>query len=359
MSRSLAPLAAVGAIAVLGASVLIAQPRTVPPVESTIVNMISDFADSHPDWAVLREQRADAATVALNHARHMNPDTVGMQDDLSAGGHGIPGVEHLADGRLALTCASCHRQDAAGRYMEPISFDRHCLSCHEGDLPRVGDQRVPHGDMSALVDQVNLYLLRQQLDALNKSGGRVGSMPGSVAFVAMLGAGMLGEGSTDLLALRPPPPPSSGNDAAPATPTGQDIDAILAEARHSEFAKLKTNCMKCHTKDSITPAPRRPKGEPFDVAPPMIPTRWLDRSVFSHQSHRALNCLECHAQAAVGEKTSDIMLPSIDSCRSCHAPAAGVRSDCVMCHLYHPPLEPQPSGSITIKEYAGAGSRQK
>ncbi len=352
-----AGLLVAGVLTVLGASMLIAQPRTVPPIESTVVNMISDFADSHPDWAVLRQERKDAATVALNHARHMNPDTVGMQDDLSGGGDRLDGVGSLADGRLTLTCASCHQQDAAARYMKPISFDRHCVACHEGDLPKVGDERVPHGDMPALVDLVNRHLLREQLDEMSKSASIAAPSSTVGALVTVLGAGMLGDGAGDLLAFRPPP--RGGGSEAPAAPVGMDVDAILAEARHSEFAKLKTNCMKCHTKESITPAPRRPKGEPFDVAPPRIPDRWLDRSVFSHQSHRALNCLECHAQAATGEQTSDIMLPSIDSCRTCHAPAAGVRSDCVMCHLYHPPLEPQPQGSITIEEYAGAGREKK
>lgn len=308
-----------GALAVVGASVLVAQPRTTPPVEATVVNMISDFAESHPDWAVRREGRQDAATVAFNHARHMNPDTVGLQDDLTDSEAHVGAVEHLSDGRLSMTCASCHERDAAGRYMQPISFDRHCVSCHEGNLEPIGPRRAVHGDISELIEQVNHQLLGERLkDALAN------------------------------------PAAESDSPAEPET----DMDSLIAPERHRMFDQVLAGCGKCHFKAAVT-RPRRPKGEPFDIASPGIPDRWLNRSVFSHESHRAVTCLECHEQAITGEKTSDIMLPSIDSCRQCHTPAEGVRSDCVMCHLYHPPLEPQSPGTLTIEEYAATGREKK
>lgn len=356
MRRSAVTLAVSLPLVGLAGALLLAQPRTSPPIEPAVVNTISDFARSHPEWAVLRQDRKDVATVALNHARHMNPDTVGMQDDLTAAQGRVPGVEQLADGRRSLTCASCHQQDDAGRYMEPIAFDRHCRACHETDLPKVGEQRVPHGKMTAIVDHLNRHLLRQQLDRV-VGAQALHDPPSAGAWVTLLAAGLVGD--SEWMALRPPPR-GDGNEAAAPGPAAApvDVDAALAEARHEALESLKISCMKCHTKDSIQPAPRRPKGEPFEVAAPGIPDRWLHRSVFSHQAHRALTCVECHEQATRGEKTSDIMLPSIDSCRSCHAPAARVRSDCVMCHVYHPPLEPQPEGAITIEEYVGAAGRK-
>ena len=41
--------------------------------------------------------------------------------------------------------------------------------------------------------------------------------------------------------------------------------------------------------------------------------------------------------AATSTKTNDMLMPTIDVCRKCHnATAAGVRSDCLECHTYHP-----------------------
>ncbi|HLW64676.1 MAG TPA: hypothetical protein VKS79_05100, partial [Gemmataceae bacterium] len=55
----------------------------------------------------------------------------------------------------------------------------------------------------------------------------------------------------------------------------------------------------------------------------------------NHGSHRAMACTACHEKAQTSTQTSDVLLPKADLCKQCHNPAAGVRSDCVTCHLYH------------------------
>jgi predicted CXXCH cytochrome family protein len=71
----------------------------------------------------------------------------------------------------------------------------------------------------------------------------------------------------------------------------------------------------------------------------MVPERWLHHGNFHHQSHRAIACTECH-EAAKSTSTSDILLPSIATCRKCHGseaetPTTIVRDNCTMCHTYH------------------------
>jgi hypothetical protein len=67
--------------------------------------------------------------------------------------------------------------------------------------------------------------------------------------------------------------------------------------------------------------------------------RWFTSSVFDHESHRSVNCTDCHAGATGSSLTSDVLLPDIQSCVQCHH--AGGRdkmaasNNCVTCHVYH------------------------
>lgn len=103
-----------------------------------------------------------------------------------------------------------------------------------------------------------------------------------------------------------------------------------------------------------------PEGDPalFRVADPAIPDLWLTRSVFDHAAHTLMACTSCHAGTPASERTADILLPGIESCRACHSPAGhsprgggaaaagaspaslgsgGAPDNCVLCHVYHRP----------------------
>ena len=71
-----------------------------------------------------------------------------------------------------------------------------------------------------------------------------------------------------------------------------------------------------------------------EVAPPTLKARWFDRAVFSHEVHSSFSCQGCHAAAANSTKASDILLPGVAKCESCHRPK-GARSGCFECHTYH------------------------
>jgi hypothetical protein len=67
--------------------------------------------------------------------------------------------------------------------------------------------------------------------------------------------------------------------------------------------------------------------------------RWFTASVFDHESHRSANCTDCHAQAMTSTLTSDVLLPDIQTCVTCHHPGGrdqqAASNNCVTCHIYH------------------------
>ncbi|MEI9927133.1 MAG: cytochrome c3 family protein [Sphingomonas sp.] len=66
--------------------------------------------------------------------------------------------------------------------------------------------------------------------------------------------------------------------------------------------------------------------------------RYLQHGWFDHAAHRTEACASCH-DARMSANASDLLLPGIKTCRTCHggeASTAKVPSSCAMCHSYHP-----------------------
>jgi hypothetical protein len=104
-----------------------------------------------------------------------------------------------------------------------------------------------------------------------------------------------------------------------------------------ERGVVRHDCNHCHIEKK---GPRRTKDDDDLEGLPVfeetrIPQRWLTHARFSHQHHRMLDCTECHHDATKSKDTSDVLLPSVNSCQKCHNPSVGVRNDCVECHNYH------------------------
>ncbi|MEO7247210.1 MAG: cytochrome C, partial [Novosphingobium sp.] len=71
-----------------------------------------------------------------------------------------------------------------------------------------------------------------------------------------------------------------------------------------------------------------------------LQSRYMDHAWFDHRTHRQSPCSECHA-AAQSSSSSDLLLPGIKTCRTCHAggesaEAKKIPSGCADCHSYHP-----------------------
>jgi hypothetical protein len=80
------------------------------------------------------------------------------------------------------------------------------------------------------------------------------------------------------------------------------------------------------------------------------PRRWYVNSVFDHSQHRfthdskgkveALSCTTCHAKALASDTSTDVLLPGIENCVTCHHPptqnSPGAVVSCLACHpFYH------------------------
>ena len=324
-------------------------------------NSIHDFASDHPDWRILEEGPSDDTPLKMGHAYHMDPDTAQMQASLR-GWRGVLQKAGLSESeipirqisedpaRFSLTCTACHERDDGGRYMRPIRFEQHCAPCHPlGSIKVASDHRepLPHGSgIGKFLDGMASRKVIQSAASGKPAkprkkrrgpGGRRGSAP------------------------KPEPVTFESKQAAM-----QHFAKLVAQERDKLAARTKATCAKCHGSIKDLDAIRDPK----------IPDRGLDKSVFGHAAHRALDCTECHAGAAFTaaetdsgvekgdmgwtKHTTDIMLPSIDLCLECHAPTSaagsgGARSDCVMCHLYHvPALGPNQGGAFETDRAAHA-----
>ena len=94
--------------------------------------------------------------------------------------------------------------------------------------------------------------------------------------------------------------------------------------------------------------------------PSNSPRRWFVGSVFDHDAHRAMKCLECHGQAPVSADTSQVLMPVRDSCVQCHhsptSASRGAGADCQTCHLYHDrSRERLGNGGFTTHQLLGVG----
>jgi hypothetical protein len=91
-------------------------------------------------------------------------------------------------------------------------------------------------------------------------------------------------------------------------------------------------CGECHT-------PTFTGGRP-GVVPVTLVTRYMEHGWFDHKAHRQEKCTSCHL-AEKSSSSSDLLLPGIKDCRTCHlgeaTAEAKVPSGCAMCHSYHPP----------------------
>jgi hypothetical protein len=157
-------------------------------------------------------------------------------------------------------------------------------------------------------------------------------------------------------------------DAAGKKLAQERIGQQVHTAMETLFRGNKT-CLECHY--AVTPA--NPSGTlaalPQTIVPPKILTVHQPRARFDHSAHRGLNCQSCrpanYADGSSGYRTPDAEraaarkyaaaddefrqyqhppdLPTIATCRECHAPArvqagvtvAGVRHACTDCHSYH------------------------
>jgi hypothetical protein len=113
----------------------------------------------------------------------------------------------------------------------------------------------------------------------------------------------------------------------PARNADEWVARRLAQAETLLWGKT---CKECHSLEFAArePAPR--------VAKANLTTRWLKHGSFDHNAHQMVVCASCHTQAANSKFTSDVLLPGIKVCQTCHRSGEqAAKATCSECHQYH------------------------
>jgi transcription elongation factor Elf1 len=289
---------------------------------------IHSLQDGHPEFAALRSvagvPATDPSTIKLNHAIHMKPIRRGPNGAL-----------------VNLECGNCHRPTAAdadltysdakyraakvsyndrdeflplhmdtlrapkpvsGReLLGPVKFSNACAACHLLTFDRRFEEGVPHDKPEV----VHAFLIKtfQQYIAAHPSDLRVARDP-----------------NRDL----------SGKPLPPLVRVLTAPQWVTERTTEAEELLWRKTCKQCHT---LTTSPG---GSLPQVAAANTRTQWMPHAKFDHDAHRGFTCVSCHRKALTSTETSEILLPGIATCKTCHAPGpAHAESRCSDCHTYH------------------------
>jgi predicted CXXCH cytochrome family protein len=367
--------------------------------------------DSHPEFRPVREQEGkvprDPSHLKFNHALHMN---LGMAapggkpffkySDITSHKEQY-GHPSKPDEFVQLSCTDCHQSTASlrdgsstlidERNFVPVQFNNHCVGCHSLDVPKqptelianvaknwnkTPEERratssyssaitIPHGEQPSRINELLQSTYFQELISHDKTTAAELSEP-----------------------LEMPGPQKEIARKLQAT-----VDSEVNFAEEILYLGQQT-CSKCHSYvsndgksrwfEEKQPSPDQQvdfrkaiAANEFKVEATKVPSNWMPGAVFSHKSHRAVDCKQCHAAAYPSSdnrsvSSKDVMLPGITNCVPCHAPhqntvkgpIGGVRHDCVECHRYHDvnfmtdrlPRPSAPDQRRTIEEFLSPAS---
>jgi hypothetical protein len=314
---------------------------------------VAAFPGDHPEFQLIRDKKKDPGHLKFNHELHLakglktaktgDPHfTLSRLDKADQERYRQP---NQTDDVVQLTCSACHRLDigdrtgapanvnfpsrSSGAHFLPVSYENDCKACHPLTIiPGSADEKnaakvtIPH---RLQPDQVRdflwgVYANRQAEKA--KPAARPRPIPGH---------GMTEEERKAREEIQ--------------KQVGSAEDFLYRDKAAREAQTLfsgKQTCGECH---SFEPA----VGQPKKVVPTNVNDVWFQRAVFTHASHRALRCEDCHGANAAppgvdkSQTAADVLIPGKALCEQCHAPAktsgdtrhGGARFDCTECHRYH------------------------
>jgi len=245
-------------------------------------------------------QRYDSGTKTLketsnlefSHSLHLNPE-------------GIDGP----NGRKEMVCENCHEPEQDGLLLKRITMEAHCSRCHTLSFePTDLTRQVPHASLDVVKRSLEEYYSR----LYSVQNGPVRSKV-----------------KLDRPAKRPGKPKPDFYTAMKEWSDDKARDAL------DELVNNKA-CSTCHIIDKSNATVR--------VTPVKITNSWYPKAQFDHSSHKVYECNSCHL-ADKSDNSSDILIPDIKNCRSCHAGESDKHkyidqeiktvSSCMSCHQYH------------------------
>ena len=205
----------------------------------------------------------------------------------------------------ALDCKDCHVKTPDGVQFQPIDMEQSCAMCHSLGIEKIGDtvRTLRHGDPKMVVADIRAFYraggpYRVRTQQVMEGRKRPGDYARSQPYYAYFGS----------------------------------VNYSRADsAIRSVFSKGGA-CYDCHT--VIAP----PAGsDNWQVQKVHQTSRFMMKGWFDHAAHDTETCSSCHAAKKSGN-ASELLLPGIKTCRTCHggeASNADVPSSCAMCHSFH------------------------
>jgi len=290
---------------------------------------IRSFADGHPEFTALRPVAAVPArspgTIKLNHAIHMKPvrrgpngpivnlecgdchrpATVNTRWNYADAAYVSASVTYTDKEELVPVNAEIlgSRRPSSGReLMAPVKFATACAACHLLTFDKRFDQGVPHDQPSVIFP----FLVKKFTDY-------IAAHPG------------------ELHETRNPDQDLTGKPLPPRTRTYTPNEWVTARVTDSLDLLWRKTCNQCHTLTFGLRADALPI-----VTDAETTVRWMPHAKFDHDAHRGFTCVSCHPKALTSTESSDILLPGIATCKTCHAPGPDhADSRCSECHTYH------------------------
>lgn len=290
--------------------------------QSEYVRNVTSFA-GHPEFAWFREgsQRPDPGTLRFGHARHL----------ISTGVFDGTYKEDGSRRYKVLACNDCHQPDDVGAYMLPVRYQQHCQACHPLAVRVQGEWT--DGKQKAAAEAFARQPARHPQPGESPATVRAETRERLTRFAL--------ENPVEAPRAAEPERPFPGweRPAALDEKAFAWVNRQLADVERVLFDG-PGGCKQCH----LIRVPRAADGLPVYALSGInqrdfsrlgkASARWFPSSVFKHETHRMLDCAQCHA-AQGSRETQDVLMPNVANCQQCHNPQVGVRSDCVECHRYH------------------------
>jgi hypothetical protein len=290
---------------------------------------IESFEGGHPEFAALRTlggiAARDSGTIRLNHAIHMKPirrAPNGPDVQLACGDchrpEAVSAQWAYADAAYTGASTSFSKQDEvlatqlgafpppkpmSGReLMAPVKFAYACAGCHSLAFDKRFNEGVPHDKPEV----VHAFLVK-------KFSEYIAAHPG------------------ELREARDPKRDLTGRPLQAAIRMYTPKEWIAARINDAEELLWRKTCKQCH---ALTMGARQ-DNLPV-VEPARTTVKWMPHAKFDHDAHRGFSCASCHEKALSSTETSEMLLPGIATCKTCHAPGPKhAESRCFECHTYH------------------------
>ncbi len=239
----------------------------------------------------------DVSNLKFPHDVHLDPDKVQM-----------------TGGAEGMVCSDCHTLKSDKEHFEAITMEKHCGACHDLSFDVADpDRQLPHGSPRSVVQTIEEHFVRVYTDPDYKPLGSEKRR-------------------------RRPGQSTSGDDC-----DDKPFDCGMQRAKvEAGIQFTQRGCVTCH---EVSDNQSDDLYARWMVLPVRINHDWYGRAIYDHASHltqRGMSenqvCSSCH-QAGQSAKSSDVLIPGIENCQSCHGDVSvqdKVLVNCISCHAFHP-----------------------